>query len=77
LSQFLSISDVADFLEVSHRRVRALLVQGRISGFKGAGGIWYINAPLSIKPGTRGPDLHGYPARKLQPRNLKLVRGES
>ena len=38
--QFLSISDVADFLEISERRVRVLLAQGRIEGFKDDSNIW-------------------------------------
>jgi len=42
LTQFLSISDVADFLEVSERRVRTLLSQGRIAGFKDDSNIWRI-----------------------------------
>lgn len=78
MDKFLTVSEVSDFLEVSKRRVRTLLDQGRIAGTKGYGGIWHISIPLSIEPGTRGPDLHGYPARKLQPRKLKIVKqGES
>jgi len=73
LTQFLSISDVADFLEVSERRVRTLLSQGRIAGFKDDSNIWRITRPLDIKPGKRGPDLRGYAVRKLQPRQLKVV----
>ncbi len=73
LTQFLSISDVADFLEVSERRVRTLLAQGRIAGFKDDSNIWRITCPLNIKPGKRGPDLRGYAVRKLQPRQLKVV----
>jgi|GEM_PF-4497967 len=72
--EFLTVSKVAEFLETSERRVRTLLSEGRIEGFKDARDIWRIKSPLSIKPGTRGPDLHGYPARKLQPRKLKIVK---
>ena len=72
--QFLSISDVADFLEISERRVRVLLAQGRIEGFKDDSNIWRVNCPLNIKPGTRGPDLRGYASRKLQPHKLKMVK---
>lgn len=76
--EFLTVSEVAEFLETSERRVRTLLSEGRIEGFKDSRDIWRIKSPLSIKPGTRGPDLHGYPARKLQPRKLKIVKqGES
>jgi hypothetical protein len=72
--QFLSVSDVADFLEVSERRVRTLLAQGRISGFKDDSGIWRVTCPLNVKPGKRGPDLRRYAIRKLQPRQLKVVK---
>jgi len=74
LTQHLSISDVADFLGVSERRVRTLLLQGRIAGFKDDSNIWRITRPLDIKPGTRGPDLHGYASRKLQPRQLAVFK---
>lgn len=74
LMQFLTVSQVADFLEVSCRRVQVLLTQGRIPGFKSAGGVWRVNAPFTIKPGKRGPDLRGYAVRKLQPRPLKVVQ---
>lgn len=73
MTQFLTIPDVADFLEVSERRVRALLAQGRIAGFKDDSNIWRIACPLNIKPGKRGPDLRGYAVRKLQPRQLQVV----
>lgn len=66
MSQFLNISDVADFLQVSERRVRTLLAQGRIAGFKDDSNTWRITFPLDIKPSKRGPDLQGYPARKLK-----------
>lgn len=72
--QFLSVSDVADFLEVSERRVRTLLSQGRISGFKDDKDIWRITCPLNIKPGKHGPDLRGYSVRKLQPRQIKVIK---
>lgn len=72
--QFLSVPDVANFLEVSDRRVRTLLSQGRIAGFKDDSGIWRITCPLNIKPGKRGPDFRTYASRKLQPRQLKVVK---
>ncbi|SEG15721.1 DNA-binding protein [Nitrosomonas ureae] len=74
MSQFLSISDVADFLEVSERRVRTLLFQGRIAGFKDDSNTWRITRPLDIRPGTRGPDLHGYASRKLKPRQIAVIQ---
>jgi hypothetical protein len=72
--QFLSVSDVSDFLGCSDRRVRALLAQGRIAGFKDESGIWRISCPFSVKPGKRGPDFRAYASRKLQPRQLKVLK---
>jgi len=72
--QYLSVSDVADFLEVSDRRVRFLLSQGRIDGFKDDAGNWRVTCPVNIKPGKRGPDFKTYASRKLQPRQLKVLK---
>ena len=71
---FLSVSQVANFLNVSDRRVRTLLVQGRIDGFKDEFNTWHVKMPLNIKPGKRGPDLRGFASRRLQPRQLKVAR---
>lgn len=70
----LSVSEVAGFLEISERRVRTLLSQGRIAGFKDDKDIWHVSHPLQVTPGKRGPDLRGYAARKLQPRQIKVVK---
>jgi len=58
------VKDVAAFLGISDRRVRALLEQGRIMGFKDKT-VWKVCLPLNITPGKRGPDLSGYPSRRL------------
>jgi len=68
LSFFYTVSEVAKFLEVTDRRVRTLLSQGRISGFKDESDIWRVHAPLNIKPGKRGPDFRAYASRKLLPK---------
>lgn len=60
------VKEMARFLGVSDRRVRALLAQGRIAGYKRKGGMWEVIYPLRILPGRRGPDLKGYPARRLK-----------
>lgn len=73
--QSLGVPEVAEFLGMSQRRVRVLLSEGRIDGFKDERDNWRIKSPLGIKPSKRGPDLRAYPARKLQPRKLKLVKG--
>lgn len=70
----LTVPSVAEFLGVSSRRVRALLTQGRIDGFKDDQGNWFVKSPLHVKPSHRGPDLQGYPARKLQPPKLKIIK---
>lgn len=58
------VKTVADFLGVSTRRVRVLLEQRRLPGYKDRG-IWRVIWPITVKPGRRGPDLKGYPARKI------------
>ena len=65
---YLTVSEAAKFLEVSERRVRYLLAQGRIDGFKDERDIWHINLPLDIKPGKRGPELRGFATRQLPPK---------
>jgi len=69
----LSVSEVAAFLQISERRVRLLLSQGRIDGQKDGVNIWRIACPLNIRPGKRGPDLRNFASRKLQPKGLRLV----
>lgn len=69
----LTVSEVAAFLEVTERRVRLLLSQGRITGYKDPGNIWRITCPLNIQPGKRGPDFRNYASRKLQPAGLRVV----
>ncbi len=66
LIQFVPVHAVADFLGCSDRRVRALLAQGRIRGIRGKRGVWEVFWPLFVTPGRRGPDLRGYPLRRLQ-----------
>lgn len=73
----LTVPEVAEFLSVTPRRVRVLLSQGRIDGVKDViDGTWRIKIPLTVIPSTRGPDLQGYPARKLLPRKVKIVKQE-
>ena len=55
----------AQFLGVSARRVRALLAQKRIFGFKDDRSIWMVDWPLQVLPGKRGPDLKHFPVRRV------------
>lgn len=59
------VHQAARFLGCSERRVRALLLQGRLFGMKQRR-TWCIPWPLNLTAGTRGPDLKGYPVRKLK-----------
>ena len=51
----LTVQEVADFLQISPRRVRALLAQGRILGFKDSRNIWRISVPFRMTVNLRGP----------------------
>lgn len=54
----LSVSEMAEHLGVSRARVKALLTQGRMAGFKNSKtGCWQIFYPPTITHGTRGPQL--------------------
>ena len=65
MNGLVDVKAVARFLGCSDRRVRVLLAQGRIFGVKIEDGTWRAFWPLNVRPGRRGPDLRGYPVRKL------------
>lgn len=65
LVRFLTVSEVAEYLKISERRVRDLLHRGCIPGFKDKGGSWCIRAPFTIKPGIRDRDLNSFPVLSL------------
>lgn len=54
---YLSVKEVADFLQVSQRRVRALCVLGRIRADKDSMNIWRIHIPFRLTEGSRGASL--------------------
>jgi hypothetical protein len=61
------VATAAACLGVSRQRVRRLLAQGRIVGWKSeTSGAWELLWPLAVRMGTRGPRL----GRKPQPRNI-------
>lgn len=59
-----TVSAVAKYLQVTERRVRLLLSQGRIDGYKDGFNVWRVTQPFRIRPGKRGPDFHNYVSRK-------------
>lgn len=58
-------SQVAKRLSISERRVRQLLIAGRMSGVKQKNGRWLVDWPLQITAGKRGPDMSNYPTRLM------------
>lgn len=53
---FVTVKQAAVELLCTPRRVRVLLVQGRLLGaFDAAAGVWQVNHPLRLRPGRRGP----------------------
>lgn len=83
---YITVKKAALFLGVSTRRVRALLAQGRIKGFKDTPFVftpessrvarWLVDWPLDVRPGKRGPDLQKFPIRDVlwSPKPMKEVR---
>lgn len=61
----IALKHAARSLGVSPRRVRALLSQGRIVGYKNDRNIWMVAWPLDVSPGKRGPDLRHFPVRHV------------
>lgn len=53
-----SVAVAAEWMRVSQRRVRRLLEQGRLAGYKDASlGEWRVVLPPSVKAGRRGPAM--------------------
>jgi hypothetical protein len=63
MMDYVTVPQVAKALKISERRVRKLLTDKRMKGFKRKDGTWLISIPLQIKPGNRGPELKSYPSR--------------
>ena len=49
-STYFTVQDVADFQGITTQRVRRLLSEGRIKGFKDSRDIWCIPYPFDIRP---------------------------
>lgn len=56
-SCFVPVSFVAKDWGVSARRIRALLLAGRLDGRQQVNGVWEVRHPYSFVFGTRGPSL--------------------
>jgi len=48
---YFSVQEVAGFLQISPRRVRVLLAQRRLLGFKDSRNIWLIPGPFDVRRG--------------------------
>lgn len=73
MTLWITVDKVAKFLNVSPRRIRALLSQRRIHGYKDERNIWLVEWPLHVLPGKRGPDLKHFPVRQVytEPTSLR------
>lgn len=60
---YATVKQVAKRLKISERRVRQLLISGRMVGVKNENGRWLVKWPLNISSGSRGPDMASYPTR--------------
>lgn len=56
ISDYLTVDRAAKLLGVSTRRVRALLAQRRLPGFKDSKQVWRLFS-LSVTSGKRGPKM--------------------
>ncbi len=57
LDSYLPVSMVAKDWAVSPRRVRALLLAGRLAGRQLENGFWEVLYPYTITEGRRGPQM--------------------
>jgi len=56
-NSFISPGEVAKQFGISERRVRFLLLAGRLKGGKDAVGHWQVEFPFTVQMGRRGPAL--------------------
>lgn len=70
LVTLLPVSMVAKEWVVSPRRVRALLLAGRLAGQQGENGYWEVCYPYTITEGRRGPQMRRKAPKKPE---LRLV----
>lgn len=57
MDSFLPVSMVAKDWSVSPRRVRALLLAGRLAGRQQENGYWEVRYPYTVTEGRRGPQM--------------------
>jgi hypothetical protein len=70
LVTLLPVSMVAKEWAVSPRRVRALLLAGRLAGQQQENGYWEVCYPYTVTEGRRGPQMRRRAPKKPE---LKLV----
>lgn len=53
----ITVAEAARRLAISERRVRFLLLAGRLKGEKDKAGHWQVETPFTVQMGRRGPAL--------------------
>ncbi len=76
--RYVPVSFVAKDWGVSSRRIRYLLIEGRLLGLQRDNGYWEVHYPYAFTFGTRGPGLKRQKRpSKVRPNNVvKLERKE-
>lgn len=62
--EVVTVAEAAKQFGVSERRVRALLLSGRLKGEKNEAGHWLVLFPYTVQMGRRGPALFAGKAGK-------------
>jgi hypothetical protein len=70
MDSYLPVSMVARDWAVSPRRVRALLLAGRLAGRQQENGYWEVLYPYTVTEGRRGPQMRRRAPKKPE---LRLV----
>lgn len=73
-ARFVPVSFVAKDWGVIPRRIRALLVDGRLAGRKTANGYWEVQYPYQYTFGTRGPGLKRHQKPPKEPTQKAVLR---
>lgn len=67
-----SVERAAIWFEVSTRRIRQMLIDGKLKGTK-LGTSWRINYPYQITMGRRGPLTSKYKNANISPKNRRNI----
>lgn len=68
-----SVADAAKQFGVSERRVRSLLLSGRLKGEKNEVGHWLVQFPYIVQMGRRGPALFAGKSAKAEVSHAKTA----